>query len=102
FHVISELGSPTSMAVLCIAGAALLARDRRFSLLITWIAAFAGSGILGRVLKAAVQRGRPTIGIDFLTNASYSFPSGHAAASFVGVAMLLTVIRRLDVVRGPW
>jgi undecaprenyl-diphosphatase len=102
FQKISELGSPTTMLVLCVIGSGLLLRYRRTPMLILWIAAFAGSGILGRVVKVAVQRGRPTFGIDFLTDASYSFPSGHSAGSFIGIAMTVFVIRTYKLVSTKW
>jgi membrane-associated phospholipid phosphatase len=102
FQLISELGSPTSMAVLCVVVALLLLWHRRIPMLITWIAAFAGSGILGRIVKAAAHRGRPTFGIIYLTDASYSFPSGHSAATFIGVAMTLFVLKTRGVVGTKW
>ncbi len=89
---ISWLGSPTTMAIVGIVGTPVLWRRGRHIWCYAWIAAFAGGGVLDRVLKAAVHRSRPTFGATHVIPAADSFPSGHSMASFIGFAMLAYVL----------
>lgn len=89
---ISWIGSPTVMAVVGIIGAIVLWLRGKRILCVAWIAAFAGGGVLDRVLKAAVHRTRPTFGAMHGVPAADSFPSGHSMASFIGFAMLAYVL----------
>ncbi|MEO7086242.1 MAG: phosphatase PAP2 family protein [Gemmatimonadaceae bacterium] len=102
FQHVSQAGSPVSMTILAVAGGGLLWWYRRTPMLVTWSAAFAGSGILAAVVKVAVKRGRPTYGAAYLTHASYSFPSGHSSGSFIGIAMTLFVISTYGILKGAW
>lgn len=89
---VSRIGSPVSMVVVAIIGAIVLLRFRRYIVLIGWSAAFAGGGFLEFVLKLLVHRTRPTYGNAYLAGHSYSFPSGHAMMSFIGMTTLLFVL----------
>jgi undecaprenyl-diphosphatase len=86
---ISRVGSPNSMTWMTIVICLLLFGSRRFSLAILWIAAFAGGAGLETILKSLVHRTRPEYAAHYHGSGSYSFPSGHATLSFLGVAMLL-------------
>jgi undecaprenyl-diphosphatase len=63
-------------------------------MLVGWLAAFAGAGLLDSMLKLAIRRPRPAGAQAFLHisilgySHSYSFPSGHALGSLVGYGML--------------
>ncbi len=92
FNAISNAGSPRAMTILAIGGAIAILMAHRRTVLITWIAAFAGSPIIENVIKRAVHRSRPPYGARYLINHSYSFPSGHSMASFIGIGMLLYVL----------
>jgi undecaprenyl-diphosphatase len=67
-------------------------RQHRKTILIPWIAAYAGGGILDNVIKQMVHRTRPVYGAAYLTDNSFSFPSGHAVGSIIGIGMLLYVL----------
>jgi len=60
--------------------------------LATWaVVTMAIGGVLGVVLKVLVDRARPTFPEPVFTASGYSFPSGHALNSFLGVGVLLLV-----------
>jgi undecaprenyl-diphosphatase len=92
FNFMSRIGSPVSMTVLAVIGGLYLLVRRWPTLFVTWVAAFAGGGLLERLLKAVVHRSRPPYGTQYLTGTSYSFPSGHAMSSFIGCGMVLYVV----------
>jgi undecaprenyl-diphosphatase len=89
FNWVSRIGSPVSMTVVAVIGAIVFWRYRRTTMLLGWIAAFAGGGILEHVIKLLVHRTRPVYGAAYLSGHSYSFPSGHAMMSFIGMTTLL-------------
>lgn len=89
---ISQIGSPTSMGVVAVLGGIVLLVRRSRTLLIAWIAAFAGGGALERILKTTVDRTRPRFNTSSLDEQSLSFPSGHAMISLLGVGMLVYVL----------
>lgn len=93
---ISWIGSPTVIAIVGVVGTLVFWRRRKRILCVAWIAAFAGGGVLDRVLKAAVHRTRPIFGATNAIPAADSFPSGHAMASFIGFSMLayLLIVHR--------
>ncbi len=90
--IVSLIGSPISMMILAVAGAAWLVRFKRWATLATWIIAFAGSTALVEGFKRAIQRVRPTGAEAFLHGASLSFPSGHTVGSTVGFGMLAYLV----------
>jgi undecaprenyl-diphosphatase len=92
FNFMSRIGSPVAMTVLAIVGALYLLMRGWPTLLVTWIGAFAGGGLIERLLKAVVHRSRPPYGTAFLNNTSFSFPSGHAMGSIIGCVMVLYVL----------
>ena len=89
FGWITRVGSPNSMTWMTIVICLLLLSSRRIVLAIVWIAAVAGGAGLEIILKSVVHRTRPEYAGHYLAIGSYSFPSGHATLSFLGVAMLL-------------
>lgn len=102
FVAMTNAGSPRAMAILAVGGAIALVMMRRWVSLTTWIAAFTGSVVIERVIKLAVHRSRPPYGARYLINHSYSFPSGHAMGSFIGIGMLLYVLGRFWHSRHTW
>jgi undecaprenyl-diphosphatase len=102
FDWITRVGSPNSMTWMTIVICLLLFSSGRAVLGIVWIAAFGGGAALEHILKLVVHRTRPEYAGHYLTSGSYSFPSGHATLSFVGVAMLLyTLIETRRLTRRP-
>lgn len=89
FNWVSRIGSPVSMVAMAVVCAVVLWKQNRTTMLVGWIAAFAGGGILESVLKLLVHRTRPVYGAAYLSGHSYSFPSGHAMMSFIGMTTLL-------------
>jgi len=101
-QLISEIGSPTTMGVIAVIGGTVLLVRRRMTLLLTWVAVFAGGGLLERLLKAVVHRTRPAFTPTSPVEQSLSFPSGHSMMCAIGMGMLvymLTVPRHMP---RPW
>lgn len=69
---------------------------------LAWWAAItmATGSVLGLVLKLIVARARPSFDLPLATAPGYSFPSGHALNSTVGVLVLLLVV--LPALRTRW
>jgi undecaprenyl-diphosphatase len=86
---ISEIGSPTTMGVIALIGGVELLRRRSKTLLFAWIAAFAGGGMLEKILKILVHRTRPIFNTSAPAEQSLSFPSGHSMMCLIGVGMLV-------------
>jgi undecaprenyl-diphosphatase len=89
FDWITRVGSPNSMTWMTIVVCLLLLGSRRVTLATVWISAFGGSDGLETILKTIVHRTRPEYAGHYLASGSYSFPSGHATLSFLGVSLLL-------------
>jgi membrane protein DedA with SNARE-associated domain len=89
---LSLVGSPVAMAVLAVAGAVALAYRRSWIMLIAWLAALTGGGLLDAVLKRVIHRVRPVGAEAYLHGRSFSFPSGHAMGSLIGYGMLVYVL----------
>jgi membrane-associated phospholipid phosphatase len=99
---ISEIGSPTSMGVLAVVGGVVLLVRRSRTLLIAWIAAFAGGGALERILKTLVHRTRPIFTPTPPVEQSLSFPSGHSMMCALGVSMLVYAVLMPRRFGDPW
>jgi len=91
-HWISKVGGPRSMGLIAVLGGLELLRRRRKTLLIAWVAAFAGGGMLEKTLKVLVHRTRPMFNTSSPDEQSLSFPSGHSMMCFIGVAMVVYVL----------
>ena len=88
FLIVTAFGSLESIALLGLVVAAVLAWQRRWLMLGTWLAAVVGAVVLDQVLKQVFVRPRPYFEHPLLRETSYSFPSGHAMESFVVYGML--------------
>jgi undecaprenyl-diphosphatase len=93
-QLVSNVGSPTSMAVAAALGVVALWRRHRL-LAVTWLAAVAGGLVIDALLKLAVRRVRPPYGTAYLHIDSFSFPSGHAMGATIGAGMLAYVLHQL-------
>jgi membrane-associated phospholipid phosphatase len=78
------LGNGEVLTVIGLGLAALLALRRERTLLVGWIVALGGGGVLNQALKAIFHRVRP----EYATVSGWSFPSGHAMGSFITYGML--------------
>jgi membrane-associated phospholipid phosphatase len=83
FAIVSWLGSRDVVAGVSLVVAAVLTAQRRLVLALVWIAAQAGGALLNLALKAWFARTRPEFADPVLAAASWSFPSGHAMATFI-------------------
>src|SRR5919107_2512557 len=86
--IVTAFGSIEAMVLLGVVVAAGLAWRQKWTFLVTWLAAVAGSAFLNHVLKGLFARPRPHFEHPLLVETSYSFPSGHAMESFVIYGML--------------
>lgn len=94
FTAMTNIGSPAAMTALGIVGGVMLLLRGHGLTLIAWTAAFAGGGILDRLLKAVVHRTRPIFDPAQIAAGSFSFPSGHAMGSFIGFSFVAYVFLR--------
>ncbi|MEP6495100.1 MAG: phosphatase PAP2 family protein [bacterium] len=92
--IVSEVASPDIMAILGVVVAVVLWGQARRTACLAWGAAFIGGTAVQHMVKAAVHRSRPDYAAPFLSDKSFSFPSGHAMASIVGMGMLLYMLGR--------
>ncbi|MEP7208287.1 MAG: phosphatase PAP2 family protein [Casimicrobiaceae bacterium] len=93
--VVSASGGPsaTSAYAVVVAGACLI--RRRIAMAIAVAAIILGGNAMNAAFKALVQRARPVLEDPLAVLPSYSFPSGHAAASMVfGGLLVMWVLRR--------
>ncbi len=88
---VSTIFSPTTFRILAVVAAVVLAVRGARRLALWLVVAVLLSGVLDTAMKEVVKRARPHFAhpVDVLT--SYSFPSGHALGSVVGVGALLLV-----------
>nr|MDQ2667498.1 phosphatase PAP2 family protein [Gemmatimonadota bacterium] len=98
FSFVSLLGAQVLVGIIVIA-AAVYARRRDWLRCATLVLATASGAVLNTLLKHIFHRGRPEFATEFITRASYSFPSGHAMESLIGYGILLVVL--LEAIRSP-
>lgn len=95
---VTHLHSTLAISGYAIVAAALLYRRRRRRQLVTLFVSLAGGLTLNVLMKLAFHRARPAFEHPLLTLPTYSFPSGHVAASTLGyglcVAWVCTRTRR--------
>ncbi|MEO7136470.1 MAG: bifunctional DedA family/phosphatase PAP2 family protein [Gemmatimonadales bacterium] len=89
---ISLLGSPGFVAAWSLVVCVVLLKERQRFLLIGWIGALAGGGLLDLGLKLAFRRPRPTWEAPYLVEHGWSFPSGHAMGSLIAYGMLAYIL----------
>ena len=95
FAVLTHLGDTATLTGLCVAVAIGLMALGRCWLMLGWVAAVAGNGVVNTALKQMFARVRP-LGLDGLTLADgFSFPSGHSSGSLVVYGMLAYLALRL-------
>jgi membrane protein DedA with SNARE-associated domain/membrane-associated phospholipid phosphatase len=85
----TRLGDPALLFILTVAGALWLIARARARAAYHWLAAFACTWSLTRILKLTSQVPRPTNILD-----SFAFPSGHTSISTVTYGFLAVIIAR--------
>jgi undecaprenyl-diphosphatase len=88
FRVFTFFGGGPALTVLTVIVALLFVLRRRKLEAIGWVVAMMGVGVLNATLKLAFVRPRPAFEAPHAIAAGWSFPSGHAMATFVGAGML--------------
>jgi membrane-associated phospholipid phosphatase len=97
FTGVSFLGAQALIGIIVIASTVYARRRDWVRAAALPLASISGAA-LNALLKHVFHRGRPEFATEFITHASWSFPSGHAMESMVGYGMLLAVT--LHAVRG--
>ncbi|MBV9999655.1 MAG: phosphatase PAP2 family protein [Verrucomicrobia bacterium] len=101
FETITFFGNVTTLGVIGLLAALVLAFQRRWSLLLGWAAALAGTGELNTILKNVFRRVRPQLQDPWVTPPGWSFPSGHAMGSFVTYGFLAYLLTRVPSTNFP-
>lgn len=94
FSVLTHLGDPWFLTLLCVLMCAALVLTRRFGLAVYFAAVTSTGGLLNQALKAMMRRDRPT-GAAVPLPESFAFPSGHTFGSIVCYGMCAYVLLRL-------
>ena len=89
---VSFLGSPGFVAAWSVLVCVVLLKQHQRVLLVGWIGAIAGGGLLDLGLKLAFRRPRPSWEAPYLVASGWSFPSGHAMGSLIAYGMLAYVL----------
>lgn len=95
FAVLTHLGDPLTLALLCGAVALVLLYLRQRVLAAGWVLAIAGNALLNPALKRIFERARPMHDSGLTSADGWSFPSGHASGSVVAYGMLAYVLVRM-------
>jgi undecaprenyl-diphosphatase len=94
WRAVSRVLHPDVLRVAAALGAAALwLRGRRTDTIFV-VLAMAGQAVLETVVKAGVDRARPSFGPPLSVAAGASFPSGHAMTAFVAFGVLVLVVPR--------
>jgi membrane-associated phospholipid phosphatase len=101
FEVVTFFGDASTFAVLGLVVAFVLSTLRRWSLLLGWVAALAGTGLLNTTLKGVIRRLRPQLPEPWITESGWSFPSGHAMGSLVTYGFLAYLLTRITPTQFP-
>lgn len=94
FAGVTHLGDPPVLALLGVAVAWCLWRQRARLLAVGWLAALAGNALLNPLLKNVFERVRPVHDHGLAVAEGFSFPSGHSSGAMVAYGMLLYVALR--------
>lgn len=100
FALVSHLGDPLVLTLLCVLVCAALWRRGATLLAAGWLLALGGNALLNPLLKGIFERVRPLHDHGLAVATGYSFPSGHSSGAMVTYGMLLYVGLRL--LPGRW
>lgn len=89
---VTRLGGLPATAVFGVGFALVYAWRRGWLVFGGWLAALAGAELLDWALKRVVHREPPVFQVPFVTETSFSFPSGHVLGGLVGYGMIVYFI----------
>jgi len=92
FMFVTFFGNPEFIIGFCIVSLFLKATRTRCGLQISSCAL--ASDLLNKLFKNTIQRARPEAAVAFITETSFSFPSGHSMTGLVFYGVLIYCIRR--------
>lgn len=95
FALLTHLGDPLVLVVLCGVVAVWLWRKRERLLAVGWLVALLGNAVLNPLLKQVFERARPLHETSLAQATGFSFPSGHSSGAMVAYGMLLYVLLRV-------
>lgn len=94
FLSITQLAGRVASWVLGIAVGIWLLRKRHRNFFWMWVIGLVGNAVLVQLIKQFYQRPRPVFENPFLTEANFSFPSGHAAGAVLTYGLLAYILSR--------
>ena len=95
FAAVTHLAGTATLTALSIILALLMAALRQPALMLGWVLALAGNGLLNRSLKALFGRARPPGADPSWAETGFSFPSGHSSGAVVAYGLLAYTALRL-------
>ena len=93
-RVVTALGGPSLLLGLSLITAIGFAIAKRYRAMMLLIATMVGATVLDQVLKLSFHRARPEPFFEIPSPSSFSFPSGHALASFCFYSTIAVLISR--------
>ena len=91
-RVVTAVGSFWSVALIAALTVVGLVVAGRLRMAVFWIAAIAGYGAFGQILKWAFHRPRPVLPDPLVNESTWGFPSGHTLGSVVCFGLLAYVV----------
>ena len=95
FEWVTRLGDGSTLAVLCLGGAGVLALRGERALAFGLVMAMGGNGLLNATLKRIFERFRPPHLQGMATFHGWSFPSGHSSGALVAYGMAAYLLMRM-------
>ena len=88
---LSIFGGGLGIPLLGVGVGVVLVMKRMRLLMVGWVVALAGAGLLNTALKASFARARPVLEKPFIVANGWSFPSGHSMVTLVAAGMVAYV-----------
>jgi len=93
-RIVTALGEPSLLFGLSLITAIGFAIAKRYRAMLLLVATMVGATVLDQVLKLSFHRARPEPFFEIPSPSSFSFPSGHALASFCFYSTITVLISR--------
>jgi len=89
---VSRFGTTLVMSLLALGVLLTLHRRNWRAVVVGWVLVMGGGKLVEAVLKHTFHRTRPIGALHYLTDPSYSYPSGHAMGSMIGYGLLAYLV----------